>query len=148
NVIEDGHSARRKVARATMERERIEQERATMRVRGQTARTASEAIQDQFGFLAEASSLLTASLNYEITLSRLARLVVPYLADWCVIDMVQEDGSIRRVTAAHADPTKQPLVEELQRFPPESDGPHPITQALISGQSQIAVEVSEGSLMA
>jgi PAS domain S-box-containing protein len=57
-------------------------------------------------FLAEAGQLLASSLDYEQTLERVARMIVPRLADWCVIDMVDEHGDIVNVAVAHADPAK------------------------------------------
>jgi PAS domain S-box-containing protein len=68
-----------------------------------TAELTSERRQreDAQRFLYEASSVLTMSLDYEITLWTLARAGVPHLADACVVDMVQDDNSIRRVAIAH-----------------------------------------------
>jgi len=51
-------------------------------------------------FLAEASEQLGESLDYDLTLSRVTRLAVPYLADWCTVDLLEPDGRIHRVTAA------------------------------------------------
>ena len=56
--------------------------------------------EDAQRFLYEASSVLSMSLDYEITLWTLARAGIPNLADACVVDMVQEDGCIARVAAA------------------------------------------------
>ena len=54
--------------------------------------------------LAEASDVLASSLDYETTLANVAALVVPKLADWCVVDVVGEDGEIQRLAVAHEDP--------------------------------------------
>src|SRR5439155_18276903 len=54
-------------------------------------------------FLYEASSILGMSLDYEVTLWTLARAGIPHLADACVVDMVQDDDSIKRVATAHVD---------------------------------------------
>ena len=51
---------------------------------------------DQLAFLAEMSSLLASSLDYETTLENVAQLIVPQFADWCAVDVVGEDGSIQR----------------------------------------------------
>ena len=51
--------------------------------------------------LAEASDALASSLDYETTLARVARLAIPRLADWCVVDMRADDGSIRRLAVTH-----------------------------------------------
>jgi PAS domain S-box-containing protein len=68
-------------------------------------------------FLAEMISCLTAELDQEARLRKLAQLVVPYLADWCVIDEVVGPLALRQVAAAHRDPAKQPLLQRLQRRP-------------------------------
>ena len=56
-------------------------------------------------FVAEASELLASSLDYETTLSNMARLAVPGFADWCAIDMVARDGSIERLVPARLTET-------------------------------------------
>ena len=105
--------------------------------------------QRRLSFLLEVSTLLASSLDYEVTLTTLARLSVPALADICVIDILGDDGSIRRVAAAHADPAKQGLVDTLQqRFRPDPSGSHPVARALRTGQSQVATEITEEELSA
>jgi len=59
---------------------------------------------ERLSFLAEASSNLAASLDYETTLENVAKLVVPRYADWCAIDMLEEDGELRRLAVVHKDP--------------------------------------------
>ena len=63
--------------------------------------------------IAEASEQLASSLDYETTLSNVAALVVPALADWCVVDIVATDGAIQRLAVAHQDPAK---VEQAKRL--------------------------------
>jgi signal transduction histidine kinase len=58
-------------------------------------------------FLNEASAVLSASLDYEITLWSLARAAVPHLADCCVVDVAQDDGEMRRVSVAHVQQDKE-----------------------------------------
>jgi PAS domain S-box-containing protein len=63
-------------------------------------------------------SVLGSSLDYEWTLAALTRLVVPALADYCSVDLVEADGSIRRVSTTHVDPEKEELVREMwRRYP-------------------------------
>ena len=61
---------------------------------------------DQLAFLAEMSSLLASSLDYETTLANVAQLIVPQFADWCAVDIVSEDGRFERLTVVHSDPAK------------------------------------------
>ncbi len=59
---------------------------------------------------------LAGILDYEDALSAVAHLAIPELADWCLVDVV-EDGETRRVHVAHRDPDRAPLAEALRRFP-------------------------------
>ncbi len=73
-------------------------------------------------FLAEASQLLSSSLDYRTTLENLARLAVPQLADWCAIDVVDSENGyetspkLRRIAVAHVNPHKANLVWQLQAY--------------------------------
>ena len=60
-------------------------------------------------FMAAASAELAGSLEFELTLRRVAQLAVPTLADWCVVDVIDDDGQLRRLAAAHVDPAKSEL---------------------------------------
>ena len=98
-------------------------------------------------FLSQASELLAASLDYQATLNAVAQLVVPFLADWCLVDILSVDGRIEQVAVAHVDPAKVPLAEELRRrFPPDWSRPHPITRALRTGLPEVEPSVDEGKL--
>jgi PAS domain S-box-containing protein len=68
-------------------------------IRDITDRVRAEANQR---FLSEASALLAVSLDYETTLASIARLAVPYLADACIVEVVDEDGAPHLVAAASA----------------------------------------------
>ena len=87
----------------------------TLLVDEKIARARAEASERRAAFLADASRILSSSLEYEATLSTAARLAVPYLADWCAVDLVQHDGSIHRVVVANVDPTKVRVALDLQR---------------------------------
>jgi signal transduction histidine kinase len=70
--------------------------------------------------LAEASNLLDTSLDYESRLANLAELVVPRLADWCTVDILDENHLLQRVAVVHINPAKVEWAHELQkRFPPD-----------------------------
>ena len=59
---------------------------------------------------------LAGMLEYEEALAAVARLAIPELADWCIVDVIEE-GEARRVHVAHRDPTRASLAEALRRFP-------------------------------
>ena len=87
-----------------------------------SARRRAEETQQGLAFLSEASATLSSSLDYRATLADLARLTVPRLADWCAVDILEEDGSVRRLAVAHEDPERVRWAYELQRRYP--DDPH------------------------
>jgi len=84
---------------AAIFRRRAEAERLQL-VREQAARAEAEAAQRRLAFLAGASEALAVSLDLETTLQSVAELVVPGLADCCFFDILESDGSIRRIAAA------------------------------------------------
>lgn len=107
---------------------------------------AAEQARARAELLAEASAVLSESLDQKVVLDRLARLVVRSFGDWCVIDIV-EDGEIRRVTGVHADPTKQEALDQLRRrFNPGWDSPHPAVQVLKTGKPMLLPVVSDDDL--
>ncbi len=96
-----------------IQRRRAEQERARLLAGVQAAHAEARAREHRAALLAEASRLLSASLDYPPDLDPLARLVVARLADWCTVDVLGTDGVLRRVGAAHADPAKTALLRGL-----------------------------------
>jgi signal transduction histidine kinase/putative methionine-R-sulfoxide reductase with GAF domain len=114
-----------------------------------TARRDAELAHRRLSFLAEASTLLASSLDYESTLKAVARLAVPHLADWCVIDVADEEGTLSRIAATHVDPEKVSLVQELQRrWPPKPDSPFGPYAVLRTGTPELLPEVSDDLLQA
>jgi signal transduction histidine kinase/ActR/RegA family two-component response regulator len=87
-------------------------------------------------FLAEAGTLLASSLDPEETLRSVARLAVESLADWCVIDIVAEDGSIQRLEVAHRKPERAEDARRLLDFPLVRRRPYLVHEALESGRTQ------------
>lgn len=101
---------------------------------------ALRASEDRLRVLARASALLASSLDYETTLARIPRLAVPHLADFCLVDLV-EDGEVRRVALAHADPAREVNLRELStRFPPDLYSLRP-TRVLRTGESVLIPDV-------
>jgi len=99
-------------------------------------------------FLADAATELATSLDYELTLANVARLVVPTVADWCAIDVV-EDGRLHRVAVEHIDPSKVALAVEMQeRYPPDPASPGGAWEVMRTGKSILVPEVAEEMLVA
>jgi signal transduction histidine kinase len=81
-------------------------------------------------FLAEASAVLASSLDYRVTAAALVRLAVPLLGDACFLDEVGEDGEVRRLEVAFADPKHQALADRLRLLAPEPDSQTPQASVL------------------
>ena len=100
-------------------------------------------------FLAEASSLLAESIEYEQRLSHVAQLAVPVIADWCVIDVLEESGQLRRVAVAAVDQAKEILAHELQRrYPFDPEAPHGAPKVLRTRRPELCTEVTNEMLIA
>ncbi|NES20390.1 MAG: PAS domain-containing protein [Symploca sp. SIO3E6] len=100
--------------------------------------------EESLRFLAEASTLLSASLDYQTTLENLAKLAVPRLADWCAIDVVRPDLTYSRLAVAHVNPEKEKFVWELQRrYPPKGDEDYGYPKVLRTGKSYAQFDVSD-----
>ena len=57
--------------------------------------------------------MLASSLNYEETLRSIARLIVGHVAEWCIVDILEDGTRVQRLTVAHADPAKASICEHL-----------------------------------
>ncbi len=98
-------------------------------------------------YLADASEVLASSLDVDRTLRKLARLVVPTHADWCTINLLEEDGSIRRVAAEHADPARAAeLARLLDTHPNEPDADSGVGYVIRTGEAQLFAEVTDALL--
>jgi PAS domain S-box-containing protein len=90
-------------------------------------------------FLAEASVMLSASIDYEATLATVAQLVVQHIADWCVVDVMDEHGRLSRLKVASADPGQAALRAVLEQMPPSRDLPH-FVRSVSEGGRPVLVE--------
>ena len=98
-------------------------------------RNAVEAARSRAAFLADATAILSRSLDYEKTLAAVARLAVPEMADWCAVDILGEDGQLKRLAVAHIDREKIELARALQeRYPSDPDTPGGIHDVIRTGK--------------
>src|SRR5262249_10542099 len=76
-----------------------------------------------------------------------ADLAVSGFADWCVVRLLHEDGRLRLLSAAHADPTKLDLVRELfDRYPPDPDAPFGPDHVVRTGRPDFYPEIADTSV--
>ena len=89
------------------------------REEAEAARDRAEAAKRRVEFLANASSALSESLDLNVSLTRVAQLAVPAIADWCTVVLADQHGVLQRIAVVHRDPEKLRLTQEYKtRFPP------------------------------
>ena len=99
------------------------------------------------GLLIEAGAVLASSLDLGETMGQVARLTIPRLADLCVIDLRDDDGSIRDVGVASSDDRLASALERLRASNPlDPSGEHPVAQVLRSGQPVLLPEMTDALL--
>jgi PAS domain S-box-containing protein len=100
-------------------------------------------------FLAGATKELVSSLDYQATLSRIARMAVPELADWCAVDILEPDGSLKLLAIAHVDPSKVELAREFRRaFPIDMTAPTGLPRVIRTGESELYPSINSALLEA
>ena len=106
-------------------------------LREQLARAEAERAQQRFAFLFEASALLAGSLDWRTTLASMADLAVPQLADWCLVDVTEPDGAVRRVATAKLESSRIDQVQARDyRYVPDLDAPFGVPKVMRTGQSE------------
>jgi PAS domain S-box-containing protein len=100
-------------------------------------------------FLTAASTQFAASRDKEVTLSTIAKMVVPDIADWCTIDLFDGE-TIQRVVTVHKDPEKVKWAQELydKQGAPHIDDPTGVATVLRTGEVEYYPEISDELLVA
>ncbi|HET9249070.1 MAG TPA: GAF domain-containing protein, partial [Actinomycetota bacterium] len=108
------------------------------------ARYASERME----LLARTGDLFAAPTDAEATLRDLADLLVPRLADWLSVDLL-EDGRLRNALVVHPDPDKVELARALQsRFPTDPDAPTGPPHVIRTSTSELTETITDEMLRA
>ncbi|MEA5605942.1 ATP-binding protein [Nostoc sp. UHCC 0252] len=123
----------------------LELEREQLFVREQAARIAAEAAERRSNFLAEASSVLASSLDYRNTLTSVAHLAVPTLANWCIVDVVENNSAaFSNPVIAASEPQKETLIREFrQRYPIHLDADYGLPKVLRTGKPELVTNILE-----
>jgi PAS domain S-box-containing protein len=105
--------------------------------------------EERLSLLARAGGLLARSIDYPTTLQTVADLVVPRLADWATVDILEPSGRIESLAIAHVDPEKVDLVREFRRRrPPELRAPTGVGHVIASGEPELITEITDEMLAA
>jgi PAS domain S-box-containing protein len=94
--------------RDVSDRIRSDEEKASIREAEERARAETREKQRKLDFLAQAHAALASSSAYDTTLRRVAELAVRDLTDWCVVDVLDHEGVLIRLAAAHSEPRTSP----------------------------------------
>jgi serine phosphatase RsbU (regulator of sigma subunit) len=122
-------------------------DRAALLESERTARERAERAERQAAFLAEVGEILASSLDWEENLARVVRVSVRAKAEWCTANLLQRDGSIRRLAGAHRDPAREHLLRELERrYPLSVDDPIGAGSVLRSGRPELMREIDDEML--
>jgi serine phosphatase RsbU (regulator of sigma subunit) len=114
-----------------------------------TAREAAEAARTRVALLAEATSVLTETLDPTLALERLATLLVPGLADWCRVDLLDEEVGVRRAAMVHVDPVAEAAVRAVEEgVPVDPTGDGPAARVLRTGGPLLLPKVTDEVLAA
>jgi signal transduction histidine kinase len=112
-------------------------------------RDAAEASRDRFSFLAEVSRCLADSLDYEATLTTVAGMSLPYLDAWCIVDVLEPGGEMRRIAVVHPDPDKQEAARTLHaQYPPRAGDLIGAPRVIRTGRPEMVFDVPDAALTA
>ena len=128
------------------ERKRAEEQRMQF-IRGEAARQEAEAAERRSTFLAEASTMLASTLDYEKTLINISRLAIPTFADWCFVYLALEGKEISSALIAHSDPEKEFLAQQVEIRPEELSGTTlPVVRVFQTGTPELFSYLSDDEL--
>ncbi len=109
--------------------------------------TERKLVENNLAYLSEASKILSSSLDYRTTLSNVARLAVPEIADWCSVSM-KNGQEIDQLAVAHVDPKKVKWAEQLRKkSPPDKNSKTGVARVLKTGKSELYSNITDEMLV-
>ncbi len=110
--------------------------------------TENKRAEEANSYLAQASDILNRSLNYEETLTDLARLVVPKLADWCGVEIADDLGRLHQLAVAHVEADKIRLARQFrEKYPPLPEDSSGSYEVFRSGEPSLYPELTDEMLV-
>jgi PAS domain S-box-containing protein len=119
------------------------EEQVRQAIHERAVHTAAEAVQERLSFMAGVSVALAASLEYDVTLEKLPRLAIPFLADWCAVALLHPDGGARPLPVAHIESTSANKVAHLQAICDALPHSHCWQQVARTERSQLLAVATE-----
>jgi PAS domain S-box-containing protein len=100
-------------------------------------------------YLSRASEILAGSLDRDETARQLSALLVPRLADWCSIQLLDQDGTLRQVAVAHVDPAKAAWAAALnERYPADPEARTGAHEVVRTGEPMLLADIPDALLVA
>src|SRR3989440_8718941 len=132
-----------------IKRTHAEEERDQLLIYERVARSEAETNAEKLEFLAEASKVFASSLDYHTNLMTVAKLAVNRLADWCAVDVVDENEGFHRVALVHRDPSRSQWAKEFQKkFSAKTAAPHGVAHVMRTRKAKIYTDIPDSMLIA
>jgi PAS domain S-box-containing protein len=103
---------------------------------------------ERAAFLAEVGGVLAGSLDYATTLKTVANMAVPVIADWCAVDVLDDDGKIERLAVAHRDPAKIELARTIRERYEDAESAFSAEHVVRTGAPVIVKEITDDMIVA
>ncbi len=120
--------------------------------------TEQKRIENEQRFLADVGAVLSSTLDYEATLENIARLAIRDLADFCIVDVIEEDGNLKRLKALSRDSSKASICDlfmqvslDVRRAPlarSAVESRHPVLMEHLSAETIASLSQNEQDLQA
>lgn len=122
-------------------------ERGARAARSASHREPGSTGQDRIAFLAEASHTLAATLDYESALTTVAGLSMSFMDAWVIVDVIDGDGEIRRLSVQHFDSSMRDAARTLcDRYRPLPNDIPDVTRVIREGSLEIVSDISPDEL--
>ncbi len=125
------------------ERKRVENECAELAARDKANRKTADLASRRAAYLAQTATVFDTALEPEATVVSLARLAVPALAECAIVDLVHEDGFVRRVDVVDVDPSRRGVTLGVKRQAPNLRRESPFSRAIRTGQAALLTHVPD-----
>ena len=123
-------------------RQRAERERAALLARARSARAEADSARERLALLMRAGALVAATRDRDELLDQAARLVVPALADYCVVFLPAADGMLRASSLSHRNLARAKVLATLCEHPVPPAGPLLAQRAYTTGTTQLSRDVA------
>ena len=119
-------------------RQRAEQERAGLLAGTRAARAEADGARERLAFLMRAGALVAATRDRDELLGQIVKLVVPPLADCCVVFLPTAEGTLLASALGHADSARAVQLAGLRAHPIAMAGPLLSQRAYTTGATQLS----------